>query len=131
MPVFNSQFVINDVVGLEAALNNKASITPEAWQDLVLATSWSNYAIGFSTPQCRKLVGNLIEVKGIIKKSTALVANEVITTLPAGFRPTEIMLIATWATGGTSRLQVEPSGAIKLTSGNTGGAGLNFFFGLG
>ncbi|MCV3215099.1 collagen-like protein, partial [Plectonema radiosum NIES-515] len=107
-----------------------AGETPGTWQDLSLAMAWSNYGTGYDTPQIRKYTSGLIEVKGIIKKSIALVANETICTLPVGYRPSEIKLLATWASGGTSRIQVEPGGAIKLISGNSGGVGLNFFFSL-
>ncbi len=64
---------------------------PTAWQNLQLSSSWVNYGTGYTTPQCRKF-GDLVEVKGVIKKSTALVTNEIIATLPAGYRPSEIML---------------------------------------
>jgi hypothetical protein len=130
MPLFDTYLTISDVSGLQAALDQKAKDVVDAWQDLPLSANWSNYAIGVTTPQSRKLLSNLVEVKGVIKKSTALVANEIITTLPVGYRPAEIMLLATWASGGTSRIQVEPSGVIRLVSGNNSGIGLNFFFGL-
>lgn len=103
---------------------------PGAWQDIPLSTSWGNYTVGYTTPQCRKYASGLIEVKGIVKKSGNLVTNEIMCTLPANYRPTEIMLLATWASGGTSRITVETSGVIRINSGNAGGVGLNFFFGL-
>ncbi len=131
MPLFDTQLTISDVQGLQAALDDKVSGSPGTWQDLVLASGWTLYATGYTTPQCRKLTNGLIEVKGIIKKSTALVANEVMVTLPVGYRPTEIMLIATYASSGTSRLQIETNGAIKVLSGNNGGVGIGFVFGLG
>jgi hypothetical protein len=83
-----------------------------------------------NTAQCRKYASGLIEVKGILKKSSTLVSNEIMCTLPVGYRPSEIMMLATWASGGTSRITVEIGGAIRLNSGNVGGVGLNFFFGL-
>jgi hypothetical protein len=120
------------IAGLQAALDAKSPTShthmPDAWQDVSLNTSWSNYASGYSTPQVRKYPNGIIEFKGIIKKSSALVANEIICTLPAGYRPTETMLLATWASSGTSRIQVETGGAVRLNSGNNGGVGLNFFF---
>jgi hypothetical protein len=103
---------------------------PSAWQDLSLSTSWTNYATGYTTPQCRKYTSGLIEVKGILKKSGNLVTNEIMCTLPVDYRPGATMLLATWASGGTSRITVETGGAIRINSGNAGGVGLNFFFGL-
>lgn len=134
MPLFDNEITIQEVVNLQATLDEKAQIDhihpPEAWQDIPLASSWSNYAVGFVTPQCRKLVGNLIEVRGTIKKSTALLANEVVATLPVGYRPSASMHFITWASNGYSRLQVDSNGAMRLISGNLGGLGLNFIFGL-
>lgn len=128
------QHLIAQVQGLQAALDDKAASnhqhSPTAWQNLTLSPSWVNYGTGYITPQCRKFVGDLVEVKGVIKKSSALVTNEVIATLPTGYRPSEIMLVTTWASGGTSRIQVEPSGAIRVASGNNAGVGVSFFFGL-
>ncbi|MBW4571595.1 MAG: hypothetical protein KME31_27335 [Tolypothrix carrinoi HA7290-LM1] len=124
---------IADIPALQIALDAKSTNDhqhlPSAWQNLQLSSSWANYGTGYTTPQCRKF-GDLVEVKGAIKKSSALVTNEIIATLPAGYRPSEIMLLATWATGGTSRIQIEPSGVIRLASGNSSGVGLSFLFGL-
>jgi hypothetical protein len=117
---------------LQAALDAKSAINhthmPDAWQNISLSTSWSNYASGYTTAQVKKYPNGLIEVKGIIKKSSALVANEIMCTLPVGYRPSEIMMLTTWASGGTSRITIETGGAIKINSGNNGGVGLNFFF---
>jgi hypothetical protein len=128
------QHTITQVEGLQTALNAKAAIDhnhpPQVWQDIPLVSGWSNYATGFINPQCRKLVGDLIEVRGTIKKSTALVANEVVATLPVGYRPPATMHFITWASNGYSRLQVDSNGAMKLISGNNIGLGLNFIFGL-
>jgi hypothetical protein len=70
---------------------------PETWQDIPLASSWSNYGTDYVSAQCCKLVGSLIEVRGTIKKSTAVVVNEVVATLPIGYRPSATMYFVTWA----------------------------------
>jgi hypothetical protein len=62
-----------------------------------LASSWSNYGTGYVSAQCRNLVGSLIEVRGTIKKSTTVVVNEVVATLPIGYRPSATMYFITWA----------------------------------
>ena len=106
------------------------SLTPEAWQDLVLATNWSQSST--ATAQYRKLLGNLIEVKGLITKSSALVAGEVVATLPAGFRPTQIRYFICYGSNSYSRIQLDPTGQIKVTiAGSNFSAGLDFIFGLG
>ncbi len=130
----NHTHEISSVNGLQIALDNKAPIahthSPDAWINLSLATGWGNYAVGYSTPQCRKIIGDLIQIKGTVKKSIALIGNETITTLPIGYRPKEIMLISTWGSNGNSRLQIEPNGAVKLLNGNNNGVGIECLFGL-
>jgi hypothetical protein len=107
------------------------TVTVGAWQNLSLFANWSNYLAGYSTPQYRLYSNGLVEVKGLVKKSSALISYDTIANLPSAYAPSETMLIATYASGGTSRLQIETSGAIKVVSGNTGGVGINFIFGLG
>ena len=91
MPLHDETTFLSEIPGLQSALDLKALINhdhlPKEWQDIPLLSGWSNYATGYVTPQCRKLVGNLIEVRGTIKKSSAAVPNEVVATLPVDYRP--------------------------------------------
>jgi hypothetical protein len=100
-PLDHQHLSFADVSGLQTALDAKAAIDhnhlPETWQDIPLVSSWSNYGTGYVSAQCRKLVGSLIEVRGTIKKSTAVVVNEVVATLPIGYRPLATMYFVTWA----------------------------------
>ena len=134
MPLFDNEITIREVVNLQATLSEKAAVNhshpPETWQDIPLALSWSNYGTDYVSAQCRNLVGSLIEVRGTIKKSTTVVVNEVVATLPIGYRPSATMYFITWASNGYSRLQVDSNGAMKLIAGNNIGLGLNFIFGL-
>ncbi len=117
--------------GATGAQGTPGTVTVGAWQNLFLFANWSNYLAGYSTPQYRIYSNGLVEVKGLVKKSTALITYDTIANLPAAYAPAETMLIATYASGGTSRLQIETSGAIKVVSGNNGGVGIGFIFGLG
>ena len=117
--------------GATGTQGTPGTVTIGAWQNLSLFTNWSNYSPGYSTAQCRLYFNGLVEVKGVVKKSTTLIANETIANLPTGYAPSETMLITTYASGGTSRLQIETSGAIKVLCGNNGGVGIGFIFGLG
>ncbi len=131
MPLFDTNITISEVSGLQTALDSKAAALPEAWQDLILAANWINNGGNFSTAQCRKITGSLIEVKGTIKKSTALVAGEIVATLPAGYSPARDSYFITWNSNGYCRLQVGLDGTIKatVTSANALIA-LSFMFGL-
>lgn len=130
------QHAIAQVQGLQAALDDKSPAShqhqPGAWQNLQLSLNWRNFNPGYATPQCRKITEHLIEVKGVIKKTTNTIGDEVLVTLPQGYRPAEMIFVITWSGTSTimSRLLVEPSGAVKFHSGNGSGVGLNFIFGL-
>jgi hypothetical protein len=131
----NHQHQITDISGLQTALDSKAAIGHEhqlgLWQDISLASAWSNYASGSAVPRCRKLMGNLIEVRGTIKKASSASANEIVATLPVGYRPTETSYFITWAGNGYCRLQIDSSGIVKVNiTGSNGSASLNFIFGL-
>jgi len=131
MPLFDNEIDISEVLGLGAALNSKAAASPEVWQDLTLAPNWTNNGGNFSTAQCRKIVSSLIEVKGTIKKSTALVAGEVVATLPAGYAPTKDSYFITWNTNGYCRLLLGSDGTIKATATSANALiALSFMFGL-
>jgi len=117
--------------GAQGVQGLPGSTTPEAWQDLVLATNWTNNGGNSSTAQCRKIVGSLIEVKGTIKKSTALVAGEIVATLPAGYAPTKDSYFITWNNNGHCRLQLGSDGTIKVTATSVNTLiALSFMFGL-
>ena len=122
--------------GLQGAKGDKGdtgatpSLTPEAWQDLTLATNWTQSSN--PTAQYRKLLPYLIEVKGLITKSSALVAGEVVATLPVGYRPTQNKNFVCYASNSYSRIQLDSTGQIKVTiAGSNFSAGLDFIFGLG
>jgi len=130
MPLFDTNITISEVLGLEAALNSKAAL-PEAWQDLVLATNWTNNGGNFSTAQCRKITGSLIEVKGTIKKLSSLVAGETVATLPTGYSPTKDSYFLTWNNNGYCRLLLGSDGTIKITATSANALiALSFMFGL-
>lgn len=59
------------------------------WLDLgSYGANWSSYvATDDFKAQYRKFPNGLVFLRGLVKKSVALVLNEVIATLPAGFRP--------------------------------------------
>lgn len=56
------------------------------WQDVTFLNSWFNYAAGFQTVQYR-LVGDMVQVRGLARKDSAGAANESIFQLPSGLRP--------------------------------------------
>lgn len=60
--------------------------SPSAWRALPYAAGFSDYANGYQTGQYRK-VGDMVQVRGMIKKATSAVANETMFTMPVTYRP--------------------------------------------
>lgn len=131
----NHTHAIALIEGLQTALNAKSSTnhthTPEAWQILPLLSGWSAYSTTTPLPQCRKYL-NFVEVKGTIKKASSMTANELILTLPIGYRPSDTKYFCTFNVNGYCRLQLDPDGTVKasITTANIV-VGLDFIFGLG
>ena len=70
--------------------------------------------------------------KGLIIKSSALVAGEVVATLPIGYQPTQIRYFIYHGSNSYARVQIEPTGQIKVTiAGSNSTSGLDIIFGLG
>lgn len=133
MPIYNN--FEQEIEGLQAVLDAKSPLnhahTPEAWQSLSLASGWSSYSTSVPNPQYRKFL-NLVEIKGTIIKSTAVSANEIIATLPVGYRPNERRYFITWNINSYSRLQIDSDGSIRVsTAGGNTVVGLDVIFGLG
>lgn len=89
--------------------------------ELSLQNGWVNYSSpseGFARASYKKLSSGLVILTGLVTSGTL---QAVITSLPVGCRPTKILTFAgveggNWA----SRIDVSPSGEIKMISGATG-----------
>ena len=92
--------------------------TYNAWGNLSLQNGWTWYEYSggmFSTPQFTKEADNLVSLKGLIRSgSTAY--DSVITTLPAGFRPSNRILYTTVNNGVYARIDIMPSGQVRFMS---------------
>jgi hypothetical protein len=57
-----------------------------AWTALPYATNFADFGGGYQAGQYRR-VGDMAQVRGMLKKTTAWTPSEVMFTLPAGFQP--------------------------------------------
>ncbi|KJH69401.1 hypothetical protein [Aliterella atlantica] len=90
-----------------------------SWIAPTLATGWSAFGAPHPSPFYRKLPDGTVEFKGLIKKSTAVTANEALFTLPVGFRPIENRVITTTSNSALGRIDiVATTGAVTLVVGN-------------
>lgn len=88
-----------------------------AWTTPTLAGSWSNYGGAFSLPGYRR-IGDVVYLRGLVARSGSPSANDVIFTLPAGFRPTGTVMFPAWAGVNTvSRVDINNAGQVTWQDG--------------
>jgi len=97
-----------------------------SWMPLPLATNWSAYATTEQAPEFSVRDGE-IRLRGMVKKTVAVVADEKIGTLPVASRPRFASTCMASCSGGRSPIgvQVKPNGEVwVLKDGQTAyGAG--------
>lgn len=89
-----------------------------AWQTPTLSTNWSNFGGGWANAAYRQDANGRINLRGMIKKSIAVVGGETLFTLFSGFRPPadEYFPIVSNAALGT--ITVAAAGTVSLQIGN-------------
>ena len=97
-----------------------ASTLIPTWVPLALQFGWVNYGPGWSPASYTKTKDGIVLVKGLISSGSTS-GEQVIGTLPAGYRPSQsIMFGSTTNPNVTLRIDVEASGDIQETNGNSG-----------
>lgn len=92
-----------------------------SWTDIGLSSGWSNYGGVFNTAAYLKTTSGVVTLKGLIKKSSAVTANEVVATLPVSYRPTGTLIFSTSTNANVySQLQIYPNGNIAIVKGDAG-----------
>lgn len=88
------------------------------------ATGYRAYQTGtgtpgvtFALPQFRRING-VVYLRGIIEKSSAVVAGEAMFTLPVGYRPAKQAILVTISNSALSRVDVLSTGAVTIQIGN-------------
>jgi Phage tail repeat like len=112
----NHQHQVSGIDGLQEALDTKA-IKSTSWQNIAFQNGWTNFGQSNATGQYRKVTDSLIEVKGILSKSSAFVGGEVIGVLPVGYRPPETLPFSTASRNRDCRITVSSNGEIRIIAG--------------
>jgi hypothetical protein len=90
-----------------------------AWTAVSFSSPWANYPGSFQTAKYR-IVGNRVEVVGLVQPTSSTSANSVIFNLPTGFRPASIQWcgVAGFPSGAlvTTIVRVETSGNVIAES---------------
>ncbi len=90
-----------------------------------LQNNWVNYGSPFAPATFTKTKLDVVALSGLIRSGTG-VGNEVICTLPPGYRPSAKLIFAPATNGITQgRIDIEPTGEVKFNLGSTGWISLN------
>jgi hypothetical protein len=97
-----------------------AAIGPAApWQALLFAGIWTNYGSGYDTAAFRADQLGRVHLRGLVTKNGALpVKDDVIGTLPPGYRPKARKIFAV-GSGTPGRVDVLPNGNVDWIYGGT------------
>lgn len=89
------------------------SILNPVWKSLPLTSNWRDFNADFNSPSyCRK--GNMVYLKGLIKRESNMVAGETIANLPVGYRPAKRVIISVLCGSvETQRIDIHTTGEIK------------------
>lgn len=86
------------------------------WCNLTLQNSWANYGGEFTTAQYTKASDNVVSLKGLIRAGSTG-CGTIMTTLPAGYRPSKKLLFDVRTHGGLGRADVNPDGTVTFCGG--------------
>lgn len=107
------------------AMSSKAPKAQEAWIAPSLENSWVNFGGGYTVAGYYKDAFGVVHLKGMVKDGTSL--NAVIFTLPAGYRPSEIMGFSGVSNDVWTGITVQTDGSVAVSeaTGSTAFVGIN------
>ncbi len=83
-----------------------------SWINLTLQNGWVYLGNGFSTPQYIKGSDGIVHLKGLLSSGTTT-SGTIVTTLPAGYRPSQRLLYACLSAGAFCRFDILPTGEVE------------------
>lgn len=115
----NAGLSITDTRGTNKTMT--VGLADGAWTALPFAANWSNFGGGEAPCQYRKLANGTVEIMGLAKKGIALVANDVIGTLPASgsLRPATNHHLPGDSFAGHASLTVNTAGQVYVQGGGS------------
>lgn len=109
--------VVAKGVGTNGYYSITASYIPASaavtWNNLTLQSGWSIYGGPYATPQYTKTNDGVVHLKGLITGGTNG-DGTILTTLPAGFRPKEHLLLTSSDFAQRARVDILPTGEVLL-----------------
>lgn len=78
---------------------------------LPMINGWTNYG-GDRIPATYRRFGKHVTLVGVVK-GTASTAGGIVGTLPAGFRPSAVIIFPVWSNAGASSGELHPDGTLR------------------
>ena len=107
---------------LDTATSSSARLTVNvlSWNSFALQNSWVDYASGYQTNGYRKTTSGIVQLKGLIKRSTGSPSvGETIGILPVGYRPSvPLLFLASTSSNTYGRIDVYPDGSVVFVAGS-------------
>ena len=97
--------------------NVKEVISSNKWYDVVFENSWVAYHADNNLPQYMIDNNKFVHLRGLLKDGDA--ANDVMFSLPEGFRPRYRNLFASYSNSGVCRIDVDTDGDVHAQTGGS------------
>lgn len=99
---------------VRAALLNRVRLDDTGWLDPTLLNSWEQYdAAGGHLRARYRLRAGLVHIQGLVKLGTTTVGTPIFN-VPAGMRPSGILVGTQASAGGFARVDIEPDGDVVV-----------------
>lgn len=113
----DSTGIVHNRNKLNDILNDLDKLRQSAWTPLTLTQNWGAFDNNSFNSPCYRIVGNMVCLKGLLKRNDKLASNEVIATLPVEARPPKRLLMACLCDATTvQRIDIHSTGEIKTPS---------------
>jgi len=97
--------------------NDRLDLIQEGWTAASYSNSWVDFGSGFAGAQYYKDPNGVVHIQGLVKSGSA--GNATIFTLPAGYRPQERLMFATYVMTGVARLDINSDGTVVMPTGGS------------
>ncbi len=107
----------NNYIDSTSVVHNRTKLNEiinSVWKPLPLTSNWGAFDNNTFNAPSYCIRGNMVCLKGLLKRNANMVRDETITTLPVGFRPPKRVLISSLCgSQEIQRLDIHNTGEIK------------------
>jgi hypothetical protein len=89
------------------------------WQAPTYNANWADFGAGQAAGGYKFDALGRVVLKGLVKKAVALVANDAIFNLPAGYRPANEHIFACASAAGYTEIRAQPGGNVYIVAGGS------------